>query len=125
MNLDGFNKMNTEREDIGEQPFANPRNAASGTLKMQNSSLVAKRPLDCLFYYIPGEQQLFETQDESLKAARSWGFKVPDYNLLAGSLKEVFSFIDHWESAREKLPFEIDGVVIKVDSIQLQQQLGF
>ena len=122
---EGFERLNSDRELKGEPSFANPRNAASGTLKMQNSSLVAKRPLDCLFYYIPGEQQLFETQDESLKAARSWGFKVPDYNLLAGSLKEVFSFIDHWETARDKLPFDIDGVVIKVDSIQLQQQLGF
>ncbi len=122
---EGFKRLNSDRELKGEPSFANPRNAASGTLKLQNSSLVAKRPLDCLFYYIPGEQQLFETQDESLKAARSWGFKVPDYNLLAGSLKEVFSFIDHWETARDKLPFDIDGVVIKVDSIQLQQQLGF
>jgi len=120
-----FEGLNSERELRGEPQFANPRNAASGTLKMQNSSLVAKRPLDCLFYYIPGEQQLFKTQNESLETARSWGFKVPDYNLLAGSIKEVFNFIDHWESARDKLPFEIDGVVIKVDSIQQQQQLGF
>jgi len=120
-----FEGLNSERELRGEPQFANPRNAASGTLKMQNSSLVAKRPLDCLFYYIPGELQLFKTQNESLEAARSWGFKVPDYNLLAGSIKEVFNFIDHWEPARDKLPFEIDGVVIKVDSIQQQQQLGF
>jgi len=123
--LEGFERLNSEREKTGESQFANPRNAASGTLKMQNSSLVAKRPLDCLFYYIPGEQQLFDTQHESLEAARSWGFKVPDYNLLASSINEVFDYIDHWESARDKLPFEIDGVVIKVDSIQLQQQLGF
>ena len=123
--LGGFALLNSEREKKGEPQFANPRNAASGTLKMQNSSLVAKRPLDCLFYYIPGEQDLFETQGKSLEAARSWGFKVPDYNLLASSMKEVFDFIDHWESARDNLPFEIDGVVIKVDSIHLQQQLGF
>jgi DNA ligase (NAD+) len=123
--IEGFESLNSERELKGELQFANPRNAASGTLKMQNSSVVAKRPLDCLFYYIPGEQELFQTQNESLLAARSWGFKVPAYNLLAGSIKEVFSFIDHWESARDNLPFEIDGVVIKVDSIQHQQQLGF
>ena len=123
--IESFERLNSERELKGEPPFANPRNAASGTLKMQNSSVVAKRPLDCLFYYIPGEQELFQTQNQSLHAARSWGFKVPAYNLLAGSIKEVFSFIDHWESARDKLPFEIDGVVIKVDSIQHQQQLGF
>ncbi|MCD4711377.1 MAG: NAD-dependent DNA ligase LigA [Bacteroidales bacterium] len=122
---EGFEQLNAEREKKSEPLFANPRNAASGTLKMQNSSLVAKRPLDCLFYYIPGEQQLFQTQHKSLESARMWGFKVPDYNLLAHSLKEVFDFMDHWESARNKLPFEIDGVVIKVDSIQLQQQLGF
>ncbi len=122
---EAFALLNSERELKGETPFANPRNAASGTLKMQNSSLVAKRPLDCLFYYIPGEQQLFDTQHESLVTARSWGFKVPDYNLLASSIKEVSDFIDHWESARDKLPFDIDGIVIKVDSIQLQQELGF
>jgi len=120
-----FARLNSEREKKGEPQFANPRNAASGTLKMQNSALVAKRPLDCLFYYIPGEQGLSETQGQSLEAARSRGFKVPDHNLLAGSMKEVFDFIDHWESKRESLPFEIDGVVIKVDSIHLQQQLGF
>ena len=123
--IESFERLNSERELKGEPPFANPRNAASGTLKMQNSSVVAKRPLDCLFYYIPGEQKLFQTQNESLHAARSWGFKVPAYNLLAVSIKEVFSFIDHWESERDNLPFEIDGVVIKVDSIQHQQQLGF
>lgn len=123
--IGGFALLNSEREKKGEPQFANPRNAASGTLKMQNSSLVAKRPLDCLFYYIPGEQDLFETQGKSLEAALSWGFKVPDYNLLASSMKEVFDFIDHWESERDNLPFEIDGVVIKVDSIHLQQQLGF
>jgi DNA ligase (NAD+) len=122
---EGFAKMNLEREARGESTFANPRNAASGTLKMQNSSLVAKRPLDCLFYYIPGEQQLFPTQHESLEAAKEWGFKVPPYNILATSLDEVFAFIDKWESERDSLPFEIDGVVIKVDAIQQQRQLGF
>ncbi|MEN8201467.1 MAG: NAD-dependent DNA ligase LigA [Bacteroidota bacterium] len=122
---EGFEKMNREREARGDPRFANPRNAASGTLKMQNSSLVAKRPLDCLFYYIPGEQQLFPTQQESLEAAKDWGFKVPSYNTLANSMEEVFAFIDTWEAKRDKLPFEIDGVVIKVDSIQQQRQLGF
>ncbi len=120
-----FATMNREREANGEPTFANPRNAASGTLKMQNSSIVAKRPLDCLFYYIPGELLLFKTQHESLKGAQEWGFKVPSYNRLACSIEEVFEFIDQWESERDKLPFEIDGVVIKVDSIHLQKQLGF
>ena len=122
---EGFAKLNKEREKNGDPGFANPRNAASGTLKMQNSALVARRPLDCLFYYIPGEQQLFKTQHESLKAASSWGFKVPEYNLLAHSIEEVFDFIDHWEKARDTLPFEIDGVVIKVDDLELQKKLGF
>jgi DNA ligase (NAD+) len=122
---EGFEKMNREREARGESTFANPRNAASGTLKIQNSSLVAKRPLDCLFYYLPGEQQLFPTQHESLEAAMNWGFKVPPYNVLATSLDEVIAFIETWESKRDSLPFDIDGVVIKVDSIQQQRQLGF
>ena len=121
----GFKKLNNEREKNGDPRFANPRNAASGTLKMQNSSQVAKRPLDCLFYFIPGEQKLFQTHHESLEAARSWGFKVPEYNILTHSMGDVFDYIDEWESARADLPFEIDGVVIKVDSILLQQQLGF
>ncbi len=120
-----FAAMNREREANGEPAFANPRNAASGTLKMQNSSIVAMRPLDCLFYYIPGEQLLFQTQHESLKGAQKWGFKIPSYNRLTCSIEEVFEFIDQWESERDKLPFEIDGVVIKVDSIHLQKQLGF
>jgi DNA ligase (NAD+) len=120
-----FARMNRDREAQGEAAFANPRNAASGTLKMQNSSQVALRPLDCLFYHVPGEQLLFQTQQKSLEGAQKWGFKVPSYNRLATSMEEVFEFIDRWESDREKLPFEIDGVVIKVDSIHLQQQLGF
>jgi len=121
---EGFKKLNQDREKAGEPLFANPRNAASGTLKMQNSSLVARRPLDCLIYYIPGEQQLFETQHESLEAAHAWGFKVPEYNRLAPTLKDVFAYIDYWEKTRQDLPWDIDGVVIKVDSIPLQQRLG-
>lgn len=122
---EGFKEMNRKREEMNEAPFANPRNAASGTLKMQNSSLVAQRPLDCLFYYIPGEQLLFQTQSESLEKARLWGFKVPDYNQLAASLEEVFDFIKLWETERDTLPFDIDGVVIKVDSVAMQQELGY
>ena len=122
---EGFKEMNLKREEMNEAPFANPRNAASGTLKMQNSSLVAQRPLDCLFYYIPGEQLLFQTHSESLEMARSWGFQVPEYNKLAASIEEVFNFIERSESERDLLPFEIDGIVIKVDSIPMQQELGF
>jgi DNA ligase (NAD+) len=122
---EGFQRMNREREESGEAPFANPRNAAAGTLKIQNSSIVAKRPLDCLFYYVPGEQQLFNTQEESLRQAKEWGFKVPPYNRLAHSLEEIYEFIDYWDEARTSLDFQIDGVVIKVNSIRFQQQLGF
>jgi DNA ligase (NAD+) len=121
----GFGKMNKDRLEKGEPPFANPRNAAAGTLKLQNSSIVAGRPLDCLFYYIPGEHNLFQTQQDSLKFAADWGFKVPPYSRLAHSMEEVFEFIDHWDSAREGLPFQIDGVVVKVNPIPDQQLLGF
>lgn len=122
---DVFEKLNLERKEKGEPPFANPRNAASGTLKMQNSSVVARRPLDCLFYYIPGAEQWFSTHHESLGKAESWGFKIPPFNSIARTTEEVFVFIDHWEKARADLPFGIDGVVIKVDSISLQRKLGF
>ena len=122
---EGFARLNMEREEKGEPAFANPRNAASGTLKMQNSALVSSRPLDCLFYYIPGEQQLFDEHHTGLEKAREWGFKVPSYNRLAHSLEEIYNFIDRWETERRSLPFIIDGVVIKVDSIPMQRQLGF
>ena len=123
--LEGFALMNRFQEEKGEALFANPRNSASGTLKMQNSAVVASRPLDCLFYYIPGEQQLFENHHEGLEMAKKWGFKVPDFSRLASSLEELYHFIDHWDAARGSLPFEIDGVVIKVNSIAQQQELGF
>ena len=120
-----FEELNRQREARDEAPFANPRNAASGTLKMQNSAQVAQRPLDCLFYYVPGEQGLHPSQSESLEQARQWGFQVPEYGQLAQSLEEVFAYIDRWDKEREQLPFEIDGVVIKVDSVDQQQQLGY
>lgn len=123
--LEGFARMNREQEEKGEALFANPRNTASGTLKMKNSSVVATRPLDCLFYYIPGELELFGSHHEGLEMARKWGFRVPSYSKIASSLEEIYEFIDHWEVARKELPFEIDGVVIKVDSIFQQQELGF
>ena len=123
--LEGFAQMNRIQEEKGEALFANPRNSASGTLKMQNSAVVASRPLDCLFYYIPGEQQLSENHHEGLEMAKRWGFKVPAFNKLVSSLEELYLFIDHWDAARDSLPFEIDGVVIKVNSIAQQQELGF
>lgn len=122
---EAFRELNRIQAEKGELPFANPRNTAAGTLKMQNSAQVARRPLDCLFYYIPGEQDLFDTHHEGLEMAREWGFKVPDYSRIAGGIEDVYDFIDHWDAERDKLPFEIDGVVIKVDSIARQRQLGF
>ncbi|HJX71326.1 MAG TPA: hypothetical protein VJ346_05220, partial [Bacteroidales bacterium] len=121
----GFEKMNTEREEIGEMPFANPRNAASGTLKIQNSSLVAKRPLDCYFYSMLGEDLPYESHFENLQKAREWGFKIPEYIKKCNSTDEVFLFIDHWEHERKNLPFDIDGVVIKINSYKQQRILGY
>lgn len=121
----GFEKMNNEREEAGEMLFANPRNAASGTLKIKNSSIVAKRPLDCYLYYVPGVEKAFATHYESIVAARNWGFKVPHYLQKCSSLKEVYSFIEIWDQERSKLPFDIDGIVIKVNSYRQQQLLGF
>jgi DNA ligase (NAD+) len=121
----GFEKMNMEREETGEIPFANPRNAASGTLKIQNSSLVAKRPLDCFLYSMLGEDLPFKSHFENLQKAHVWGFKIPDYIKKCNSTDEVFEFIDYWENERKKLPFDIDGVVIKVNSYNQQQMLGF
>lgn len=123
--LEGFAQMNRDQEEKGEALFANPRNSASGTLKMQNSAIVATRPLDCLFYYIPGEQLLFQNHHEGLEKAAEWGFQIPSYSRLVGTMEEIYEFIDLWDVARKNLPFEIDGVVIKVDSIHLQQELGF
>jgi DNA ligase (NAD+) len=120
-----FEHMNREKTESGEPPFANPRNAASGTLKIRNSSVVAKRPLDCFLYYMPGDNMSFETHFESLSAARNWGFKVPAWIRKCSSLDEVFAFIDEWDNGRDSLPFDIDGIVVKVNSYRHQRLLGF
>ena len=119
-----FNKLNDERLEIGETPFANPRNAASGTLKMQNSAQVAKRSLDCLLYYLLGENLPTQSHFENLKKAREWGFKVPPYVALCEDIAEIRQFIDRWTIERDQLPFDIDGIVIKLDSLIQQRQLG-
>ncbi|MBZ0326045.1 MAG: NAD-dependent DNA ligase LigA [Altibacter sp.] len=121
----GFEKMNAERIDIGEEPYRNPRNTASGSLKLQDSSEVAKRPLECLLYSIKEERPTIKTQFESLKKAREWGFKVPMEAKLAKSMDEVLAFINYWDVQRHKLPYETDGVVVKVNSIQQQEELGY
>lgn len=120
-----FDRINKEKEEIGEAALANPRNSAAGTLKMQDSAVVASRKLDCYLYFVLGEGLPFKTHFESLEAARSWGFKVPSYTKLVGQLDGVKKFIEHWDKARHKLDFDIDGVVIKVNSYAQQQTLGF
>jgi DNA ligase (NAD+) len=121
----GFEKMNQELIEIGEAPYSNPRNTASGSLKLKESAEVAKRPLDCLLYFLIGNQLPFSTQYESLETARNWGFKVPKEARLANNLDEVFEFIDYWDIQRHKLPYETDGVVVKVNSFHYQDELGY
>ena len=121
----GFEKMNQELIEIGETPYSNPRNTASGSLKLQDSSEVAKRPLDCLLYFLIGNNLPFKSQYEGLETARKWGFKVPNEAKLANSLEEVFEFINYWDIHRHNLPYETDGVVVKVNSFQYQDELGY
>ncbi|MCO6146510.1 NAD-dependent DNA ligase LigA [Flavobacterium sp. NRK1] len=123
--LEGFAKMNQELIEIGETPYSNPRNTASGSLKLQDSAEVAKRPLDCLLYFIVGNNLPFKTQFEGLEKARQWGFKVPKQSKLAKSMNDVFAFIDHWDIHRHDLPYETDGVVIKVNDLHQQDELGY
>jgi len=123
--LAGFEKMNQELIDIGETPYSNPRNTASGSLKLQDSGEVAKRPLECLLYNILGADQHFQTHFQSLEAARSYGFKVPVQSKLVKSIEEVFDFIDYWDVHRHDLPYETDGVVIKVNDLHQQEELGY
>lgn len=128
MPLEGFKRLNESRAAEGLESFANPRNSASGSLKMQDSSLVAQRPLDCFLYYVMQEEQLFSNHFDAVAAAGDWGFKVPqeahNYIRRAKSIDEIFDFINYWDQERHKLPFEIDGIVIKVNNYGLQEQLG-
>ncbi|MCA1966631.1 MAG: NAD-dependent DNA ligase LigA [Flavobacterium sp.] len=121
----GFEKMNQELIEIGETPYSNPRNTASGSLKLQDSAEVAKRPLDCLLYFVIGNNLPFKTQFEGLQKARDWGFKVPTQSKLAKNLTEVFEYINYWDKHRHDLPYETDGVVIKVNNLQHQEELGY
>ncbi|HEY9220154.1 MAG TPA: NAD-dependent DNA ligase LigA [Lutibacter sp.] len=123
--LEGFIKMNEERIDIGEEPFSNPRNTASGSLKLQDSAEVAKRPLDCLLYQIVANKNPNKTHFETLKMARKLGFKIPSTLQVCSTIDEVFSFIENWDIKRYKLPYETDGVVIKVNSLAQQDELGY
>ena len=123
--IEGFNKMNTERVANGEEEYRNPRNTASGSLKLQDSAEVAKRPLDCLLYQVVTEERKYKTHFESLEGARKIGFKVPKTITLAKSIDEVFNFIKNWDTKRHDLPYETDGVVIKINNLQQQEELGY
>ena len=122
--LSGFQKMNEERAEEGLDLYSNPRNTASGSLKLQDSSEVAKRPLDCLLYQVVGNVP-FETHSETLQKARDAGFKVPLEGKVCFNINEVLSYIQHWDTARHQLAYETDGVVIKVNNLAQQQELGY
>lgn len=123
--IEGFLKMNEERIANEEEPYRNPRNTASGSLKLQDSSEVAKRPLECLLYSIKGNNLNVSTQFEGLEKARAWGFKVPKEAKLVNSIDEVLDYVNYWEEHRHNLPYEIDGVVVKVNSLFQQDELGY
>lgn len=123
--LEGFARMNRERIEQGEDPYMNPRNTASGSLKLQDSSLVAQRPLECLLYGMAGSGLGIKSQFEMLEKAREWGFKVPPAARLCNSITDVMEFVDHWDVHRHELPYETDGVVIKVNNLAYQEELGY
>jgi len=124
MPFSAFEKLNRERMENGEELMANPRNTTSGTIKMQDSSIVAKRGLDAFFYYIPGELRLSESHTKNLEKAASWGFKISEHTRTCKNIDEVLEFIHHWDKGRHNLPVATDGVVIKVNSIAIQNDLG-
>ncbi len=119
-----FAKLNAERIENGEEPFANPRNSAAGSIKMQDSAEVAKRPLDCFLYFLLGENLPFDNHYDNLTKAKEWGFKVPSYMAKCSNIDEVIEFIHEWDKGKDQLHFEIDGVVIKVNNYNLQEELG-
>ncbi len=120
-----FAELNKAREEAGEPLYANPRNTASGSLKMQNSAEVAKRKLDAYFYYVLGDNLTKDGHFETIQEAGKWGFKISEYTTKCKSIDEVFDYINHWDSARFDLPIATDGIVIKVNSRRLQNNLGF
>ena len=120
-----FDRLNKEREEQEEPLFANPRNAASGTLKQQNPAIVASRKLDAYFYYLLGEKLPADTHYDNLEAARKWGFKIPRVMRKCTTLQEVFDYISYWDTERKELPVATDGIVLKVNSLRQQRNLGF
>ncbi len=122
---DVFLQLNKEREDIGEERYANARNTASGTVKMQDSSEVARRKLDCFVYYLLGDETGLNTHEESIQKLESWKFKVSPTYKKCKNIAMVLEYISHWETRRQDLPLETDGVVIKVNDLEQQQLLGY
>ena len=122
-----FNAINAERADLGQQTFANPRNAAAGTIKLQDSKEVARRKLDqyCYFMMMDDDKMIFKNHYESLMAARQWGFNVSNFMALCKNVEEIEEFINYWDEKRKELPFDIDGIVIKVNDFQQRETLGF
>ncbi|MBQ3742318.1 MAG: NAD-dependent DNA ligase LigA [Bacteroidales bacterium] len=125
MPWDAFERLNVARAEAELEPFANPRNAASGSLKLQNPEEMRTRGLDCVLYHLLGENLPFKTHTEALEAARSWGLPVSEYSRVAGNIEEAVAYIDEWDTRRKQLPFATDGIVIKVNELDLQRQLGF
>ena len=125
MPYDSFERLNREREANEDQPFANPRNAASGSLKLQDPEEVANRGLMCTLYHIPTGQVDYPTHDEALKAAQSWGLPISDERRLCKDIEGIEDFIAHWDTARKELPFATDGIVIKINEMDAQRQLGY
>jgi len=123
--LKGFEKMNQDLIEIGETPYSNPRNTASGSLKLQDSAEVAKRPLECLVYTVLSDNETIKTHFEGLEMARKLGFKVPSESIIAKNITEVFEFINLWDKKRHNLPYETDGVVIKINELDVQNELGY
>ena len=122
---EGFDQMNEKRIANDLEPFANPRNAASGSVKMQDSKEVAKRPLDCFLYYLLGKELPSQRHYENLQTAREWGFKIPHEIEVCSSIDKVIDFVNYWDNKRHHLPYDIDGIVIKVNDLRLQEQMGF
>ncbi len=125
MHRAAFERLNNERIENNEIAFANPRNFASGTLKMQDSTVVAKRPLDCFLYFLYTEKPSYKTHWESLEAVKNWGFHVCEHTKLCKNIDNVLGFIHYWEEHRFGLSYDIDGIVIKVNNLSQQQELGF
>lgn len=125
MHRKGFERLNQQRQAQGEATYANPRNVASGSLKIKDAKEVAKRPLDITLYHFLSDQNPFTTHSESLEQAKSWGIKTADHSKTCNSIQEVFDFLKRWDTARHDLGFDTDGVVIKVNSFRHQEELGF